>query len=128
MAGTFDFNSLERKYGKKVSSGLVFDSAILDLKTKDFINTIKKVFGDSFDSVFKKRKIRAGIGKMRGRKYKSSAGLLFVIGSEELMKRKGVDVVRVNDITLKDLSPNGEPGRIACYTENAIKELGEKFS
>jgi hypothetical protein len=25
------------------------------------------------------------------------------------------------------LSPNGEPGRITCYTEKSIKEIGEKF-
>ena len=88
---------------------------------------MKKVFGDAFEKIFKKKKIRAGIGKMRGRKYKSNAGMLFVIGANEAMKRKGITVVKVPELKISDLSPNGEPGRFTCYTENAIKEIGERF-
>ena len=73
LAGTVDAKSLEKKYGKKVESGFVFDGKILDIKTKDFIVVIKKVFGDAFATVLKHKSIRAGIGKMRGRKYKSNA-------------------------------------------------------
>lgn len=127
LAGTIDVKFLEKKYGKKVESGFVFDDAILKLKTKNFIVVMKKVFGDAFGTILKHKSIRAGIGKMRGRKYKSNAGLLFVIGNEENMKRKGVEVVRVCDLTIKDLSPNGEPGRLVCYTEKAIKDIGERF-
>ena len=64
---------------------------------------------------------------MRGRKYKSNSGLLFVIGSDEKMARKGVDVVGVRDLRIKDLAPNGEVGRLVCYSENAVKEIGEVF-
>ncbi len=127
IAGTIDAKSLEKKYGQKIESGFVFNDKILDVKTKEFIFAMKKVFGDSFDKVLKRKSIRAGIGKMRGRKYKSNAGLLFVISNEEKMKRKGIEVVTVNDLKVKDLSPNGEPGRVVCYTEKAIKEIGEKF-
>ncbi|MCK4996977.1 50S ribosomal protein L4 [Candidatus Pacearchaeota archaeon] len=127
IAGTVDAKSLAKKYNKKVESGLVFESDILEVKTKDFIATMKVVFGDAFSTVLKNKQIRAGIGKMRGRKYKSNAGLLFVLGNEESMKRKGITVVNVCDLTIKDLSPNGEPGRLVCYTENAIKDMGERF-
>jgi large subunit ribosomal protein L4e len=127
LAGTMDANSLEKKYGRIVESGFVFENKILEAKTKDFIIVMKKIFGDAFTSVLKTKSTRAGIGKTRGRKYKSNAGLLFVVASDEKMKRKGVDVVGVNELTIKDLSPNGEPGRLACYTEKAIKEIGERF-
>ena len=83
LAGTIDAKFLEKKYGKKVDSGFVFQAGILEIKTKDFIAVMKKVFGDAFGTVLKHKSIRAGIGKMRGRKYKSNAGLLFVIGNEE---------------------------------------------
>jgi ribosomal protein L4 len=43
------------------------------------------------------------------------------------MKRKGIDIVNVKELNIKDLCPNGEPGRITCYTETAIKEIGERF-
>ena len=128
LSGTIDTRSLERKYGKETRSGFVFDNAILKVKTKDFIVTMKKVFGDSFSTVLKHKTIRAGIGKMRGRKYKSNAGLLFVLGNEEFMKRKGIEIANVNNLTIRDLSPNGEPGRLVCYTEKAIKDIEEKFT
>jgi large subunit ribosomal protein L4e len=127
FAGTVDAKSLEKKYGKKIESGFVFDEKILEVKTKEFIIAMKKIFGDVFDTVLKHKTIRAGIGKMRGRKYKTNAGLLFVVANDEKMKRKGIEIVNVEDLTIKDLSPNGEPGRLVCYTEKAIKEIGERF-
>ncbi|MDP2947422.1 MAG: 50S ribosomal protein L4 [Nanoarchaeota archaeon] len=127
FVGTIDSKSLENKYGKKINSGFVFDELILNLKTKDFFEVLKKVFGDNFVNVLKIKTVRAGKGKMRGRKYKSNAGMLFVIASDEKMQRSGIDVVKVDELKVSDLSPNGEPGRIACYTEKAIKQIGEKF-
>ena len=127
FAGTIDSDSLEKKYGKKIISGLVFSDDVLKLKTKDFLVLLKKVLSDSYEKALKKKTIRAGKGKARGRKYKSNAGLLFVIGSEEEMKRTGIDVVKVNEITIKNLAPNGVAGRITAYSENAIKEIGERF-
>ncbi len=128
LVGTFDALSLEKKFGRKMEIGGVFTSDILDIKTKDFILAMKEVFGESSESVFKTKTIRAGIGKMRGRKYKSNAGMMFVIGNEEGMKRKGIEVVRVNDLNVKDLAPNGVAGRLVCYTEKAIEEIGGRFA
>ena len=106
---------------------VVFDKGIFGIKTKDFILVLKKVFGDDFNGVLKNKKIRAGKGKMRGRKYKSNAGLLFVIGSDEKMSRKGIDVVSVKDLAIKDLTNNGVVGRLVCYSESAVKDLGVRF-
>ena len=127
LAGTINAKFLEKKYGQKVESGFVFNDEILKIKTKDFIACMKSVFGDAFSYVLKHKSIRAGIGKMRGRKYKSNAGLLFVIGNDEKMKQKGIEIVNMKDLTIKDLSPNGEPGRLVCYTEKAISEIGGRF-
>jgi len=127
FSGTVDSKSLERKYGKKIISGIVFEDKILELKTKEFFSILKKVLGESFEKVLKKKNIRAGIGKMRGRKYKSNAGLLFIISNSEKMKRVGIDVRKVDELSIRDLSPNGEPGRITCYTKNAIKEIEGRF-
>lgn len=128
LAGTVDSKSLENKFGKKAEGGFVFNEKILSAKTKDFFEALKSVFGENYARVLKKKSIRAGIGKMRGRKYKSNAGLLFVIGNEESMKRSGIDVVKVKDLMISDLSPNGEPGRLVCYSENAIKDIGARFA
>jgi large subunit ribosomal protein L4e len=127
FTGTTDVEALEKKYGQKIEGGFVFEAKILEVKSKEFVASMKKVFGDAINKVFKKKSIRAGIGKLRGRKYKSNSGFLFVISSEENMKRKGIEIVKVSELTIKDLSPNGEPGRLAGYTEKAIKEIGERF-
>ena len=127
LVGTFDVKSLERKFGRKMELGGVFDAGILDVKTKDFVLAMKNVFGESFDSVLKHKSIRAGIGKMRGRKYKSNAGMLFVVGDGESMKRKGIEIVRVGELTVKDLAPNGVAGRLVCYSEKAVEEIGGRF-
>lgn len=128
LVGTFDAKKLEKKFGRKMEIGGVFTEDILTTKTKDFVLAMKAVFGDSFGSVLKNKTIRAGIGKMRGRKYKSNAGLLFVVGNEEEMKRKGIEVMKVKDLSVKDLAPNGVAGRLVCYSENAIKDIEERFA
>ncbi len=103
----------------------VFSSDFLKLKSKEFFEVLKKTFGD--EKVLKKKSVRAGKGKLRGRKYKSNAGALFVIGGKEDMKRKGIEVVKTNELKIKDLAPSGRVGRLTCYTEDAIKEIGEKL-
>jgi large subunit ribosomal protein L4e len=99
----------------------------LKLKAKQFLELLRKSFGKTFERILKKKEIRAGRGKLRGRKYKSNAGMLFVVGSDEKMRITGIDVVSVNELEIKDLAPNGEPGRIAIYSEKAIKEIGQRF-
>ena len=127
LSGTFNEKSLEKKYGSKMPLSFVFEESLLETKTKEFFEILKKLYGEAFDKVLKKKSVRAGKGKLRGRKYKSNAGLLFVIATEEKMSRKGISVVRVNELKLSDLAPNGISGRLVCYSENAIKELGERF-
>jgi large subunit ribosomal protein L4e len=127
FVGTISKIYIEKKFNIKSDSGFIFSDDILATKTKDFLETMKAVFGETYEKVLKKKQVRAGKGKTRGRKYKSNAGLLFVISSKEEMKRKGIDVVKVNELKISNLSPNGEPGRFVCYTENAIKEIQERF-
>ncbi|MEI7719087.1 MAG: 50S ribosomal protein L4 [archaeon] len=124
LSGTFDAKSLEKKYDVKVTnSAIVADTKVLELKTKKFIEFLEIVFGDAFQKLLKQKRVRAGSGKSRGRKYKSNAGLLFVIASDEKMNRSGVAVVKAKELSVSDLSPNGQPGRFAIYTEKALKEI-----
>jgi len=116
---------LEKKYGEKVNVPVVFSSDVLSIKTKDFIQTIEKLFNNL--KVLKEKRIRPGRGKTRGRRFKSNVGLLFVVGNDEEMQRKGIEVMKVSELAAKDLSPNGVPGRLVCYTEKAIKQISEKF-
>jgi len=105
---------------------LIVESKISNLKTKEILNSLRSILGDKiFNVAIKKRKVRAGIGKMRGRKYKKNAGLLLVIGENENLKNSLVDVVSVKNLNVTNLA-NGGLGRLVIYTENAVKYLENK--
>jgi len=92
-------------------------------KSKELIATLKNIFGNSFNLVLKKKSQRAGIGKSRGRRYKSNAGLLIVTGSDEKIRFKGLDIKPLNEITIEDLFPLG---RLTLYTKKALEDMKVK--
>jgi len=117
----------ERLKDKKVEGvPFVVEGKFVKLKTKELISSLKKILGELFEVALQKKNIRAGKGKARGRKYKKNAGVLIVIGKNEKLKVKGIDVIQTNSLGVSDLA-KGEPGRLVIYTENSIKELGEKL-
>jgi large subunit ribosomal protein L4e len=78
------------------------------------------------------RTIRAGRGKMRGRKYKNPKGPLVVVGEDKgislgARNHAGVDVVVVNNLNAELLAPGTHPGRLTIYTKSAVEKLGELF-
>ena len=79
------------------------------------------------------RRVRAGKGKRRGRKYKRKKGPLIVVSSEneEILKAarniEGVDVVPVDKLSVTHLAPGGHPARLTVWTKKAIYMLQEKI-
>jgi large subunit ribosomal protein L4e len=130
LSATADEKEITKRYktleGKKIENlPFVVESKLTTLKTKQILESLKKILGkDLFKLALQKKSIRSGKGKLRGRKYKHNAGLLIVVGKEEKFKFNGVDVVNVKCLGVTDLA-NGGAGRLTLYTENAIKNLGE---
>ena len=118
----------ERLKDEKITTlPLIVESKLTELKSKEVLVGLKKILGEKlYDIAIQKKSIRKGIGKLRGRKYKSTAGMLLVIGNEEKLKITAFDVQKVNKLGINDLA-NGGVGRLTVYTEEAIKELGAKF-
>jgi large subunit ribosomal protein L4e len=100
---------------------LVVEDKILKLKSKEFFVCIERILGDFYSVAIQKRTQRAGIGKMRGRRNKKNAGMLLVIAKDETININGIDVVRSNEISVRDLADNG--ARLTIFTEKAIKDL-----
>ena len=75
----------------------------------------------------KDRKVRAGKGKTRGRRYKNTRKILLVIGEKEKIPSSIFNTLKVSQLNVKAMSLNGTPGKLVVYTETAIKELGSKF-
>jgi large subunit ribosomal protein L4e len=62
---------------------------------------------------------------------KHSVGPLLVVGESKSARRAfrnfvGVDVVRVQDLSVGDLAPGTHPGRLTVWTESAVKTLAGK--
>lgn len=113
-----------KKLDKKAP--FIVSSEILKLKTKELLKSIKSIFGEElFEKSIRKKSVRAGKGKLRGRKYKSNAGMIFVIGENEKLKTNLFEIQSVKRLSTEDLARGGV-GRLTIYTEEAIKNLGEK--
>lgn len=127
LSATANKKFVEKKYSKidKVEKEIPFvvDSKIVGLKTKELLKNLKKILGEKlFDAAVKKKSVRAGKGSRRGRKYKSNAGMLFVVGENEKLKTGAFDIVNAKNLGVNDLARGGL-GRLTIYTENAIKFL-----
>jgi len=117
------YSSIE-KIDKKVP--FVVSSEITKLKTKQILEKLKIILGNLYEVSLKKKSIRSGKGKLRGRKYKSTAGMVLVLGNDEKLKTKLFEVKKINELNINDLAKGGL-GRLAIYTEKAIKDLESKF-
>ncbi len=127
LAATSNQELLKKRYqtlNKKTIPKLpiIVESRILQFKTKEFFSSLKKILNELYNVALQKRKIRAGKGKLRGRKYKKSKGMLLVLGNNEKYKIQGIEIKQADKLGVKDLAL-GEPGRLVVYTENSIKTL-----
>ena len=117
---------VERYYRIKEIKGIEFpvivESKISELKTKELINSLDKILGEL--KILKEKNSRSGRGKLRGRKTRTSKGLIIITGNDEKMKTDMVDNVKVKELIVSDLYPSG---RIAVYTEKAIKDLEDLY-
>jgi|TARA_Y100000310_G_scaffold251425_1_gene257934 large subunit ribosomal protein L4e len=131
LSATADKDYITKKYdsldGVKRDGPLIVDSKLSSLKAKELKSSLKEILGDLFDVAVQKKAIRAGKGKLRGRKYKKNAGLLLVVGNDEKLKSSSFEAVRVGELGVTDLARGGL-GRLTVYTEKAIEELNKRFS
>ena len=76
------------------------------------------------------RHVRAGMGKLRGRRYKMPRSVLFVTtdGKAPAVRNlTGVDVVRAEALGTEDLAPGGDAGRLTVFTKGALEHLQEVY-
>jgi len=97
-------------------------------KTKDLENLLKKLGLEEELKRLGKKKVRPGKGKMRGRKYKRRVGPLVVIEKDEGIVKAcknlpGIEVKDVKKISVEDLAPGSNPGRLTIWSESSIKGL-----
>ena len=111
---------------------LVIESKLEYLsKTKEVREFIKKIgLGDELKRTAK-RKVRAGRGKSRGRKYQTKKGPLIVVSKDcPLIKAarniQGLDIEQVKLLNVELLAPGANPGRLTIYTKDSIEKMSKE--
>ena len=74
------------------------------------------------------RHIRAGRGKMRGRRYRQPRSVLVVVKEARTVRRllgnlPGVEVISPAALNAEVLAPGGDPGRLTVFSEGALEVL-----
>lgn len=74
------------------------------------------------------RHVRAGRGKMRGRRYRQPTSLLVVVKDTTTVRRlfgnlPGIEVVTPAALNAERLAPGGDPGRLTIFSEGALEVL-----
>jgi large subunit ribosomal protein L4e len=112
-----------------------FEGAALT-KTKAAIALLQAIgAGPDLVKVQKSKKLRAGKGKLRGRRYRQRRGPLVVynpdVDGKELVKAfrniPGVESSSVYSLNLLQLAPGGHLGRFVVWTSSAFAALDEIY-
>jgi len=122
------------RFESTLSLPVVVEDAIESLEAKEGVTrkgvSVLRHLGlyDDVDRVKDGRHIRAGRGKMRGRRYRQPRGILLVVKEPSKVRRSfanlpGVEVVAPASLNAELLAPGGDPGRLAVFSEGALEAL-----
>jgi len=142
---------INQKEKQKAFRSAVAASIRIDLlkgRGHKFDGTVPVIFEDKFESLARtqevisaldsvgvyqdverakeSRTVRAGRGKLRGRRYKQRKSLLIVTSGPEFRAARnlsGVDVVTVDQLNVEHLAPGMQAGRLTVWTESALVRL-----
>lgn len=109
---------------------IVVEDQIQEIKkTKELVEFFKKIGLEKELERIKEKKIRAGRGKTRGRKYRRKVGPLIVIKEDKgigkaVRNLPGANVSRVENLSAEYLAPGAVPGRLTIWAKAAIEKLG----
>ncbi len=119
-----------------VISGYTEDGEKMDIEslsteksTKKFLAMMESIgVGDDILRAKNGRNIRAGKGKMRGRRRRTPKSILLVVAQRDGLAKAarnvpGVDVAVAKDLCAEDLAPGGDAGRLTVWTKSAIEAL-----
>merc|ERR1719287_404335 len=102
-------------------------------KTKQAVDSLKKLgCEEELQRVIDSKKVRAGKGKMRNRRYTMRRGPLVIYNEDNGIVRAmrnipGVETACVTRLNLLKLAPGGNFGRFIIWTEGAFQKLNEMY-
>ncbi len=118
------------KFDEKVTLPIVIEDDFENIKkTKEVVEILEKIgIGTDILRSANGKHVRAGKGKMRGRRYRVPKSLLIVSLKEGLEKNSknlsGVDITKPQELNIELLAPGGIAGRLTVFTKSALTKLG----
>lgn len=119
------------KFGEEVTVPVLVKDEFESIKTtKKAIEALKSIgVYDDVQRALDGKQVRAGRGKMRGRRYRIPKSLLVVVskecpGARSVKNLPGVDVTTPAGINASMLAPGGDPGRLLLISESAFQVIG----
>ncbi len=133
LAASLNKELLKMRGHKSDHSPVVFTDDFESVKKAKQIEELLEKIGLAAElERCREKKVRAGIGKMRGRRYQKKKGLL-VITAEDCAAIKasrnlpGVDATTVAGLNAELLAPGCQAGRLIVLTKNAVAALSKKY-
>jgi large subunit ribosomal protein L4e len=133
LAATADTEVVKKRghrFDDKITLPIIVDDDFEKIKkTKEVIEVLEKIgiYSDVLRSANGKH-VRAGKGKMRGRRYRTPKSLLIVSTKETIEKSSdnlsGVDIAKPHQLNIEHLAPGGIAGRLTIFTKSALTQLG----
>jgi large subunit ribosomal protein L4e len=122
------------KISKLEEVPLVFDDKINSIKkTKEAIKAMESVGAyPDVEKVKRTKKLRAGKGKMRNRRFVLRKGPLVIYDESDGIDKAfrnlpGVELAKVDNLSVLNLAPGGHLGRFCVWTQSAFNKLDKLF-
>lgn len=121
------------KIDEKVALPVIVDAAFEKIeKASEMLTAFDKIgLSADLERASEGVHVRAGRGKMRGRRLRKPTSILLVASDPSKLLRgagnlPGVDVCAPKDLNTEMLAPGGVAGRLTVFTEGALKLLEAK--
>ncbi len=102
-------------------------------KTKEVLEVFKNLgLNNDIQRAKDGIKVRSGIGKLRGRKYRKPKSVLVVVSNlcnavKASKNLPGVNVVTADDLSVLHMAPGADAGRLTLWTESAVEKINKRF-
>lgn len=118
------------RFSGKISVPIVVQDAIEEIEsTSEAVEFFEALgIGEDLDRAKDGKHIRAGRGKMRGRRYRTPKGPLLVVRNAARVRQgfgnlPGVEVTTPSGLNAEVLAPGGNPGRLTVFSAGALEAL-----
>ncbi|HUT27197.1 MAG TPA: 50S ribosomal protein L4 [Methanomassiliicoccales archaeon] len=136
LAATADAEKVKargHRFNEELTLPVVIEDRLEDVRSTAEVLDVLMSLGLQDDVIRSKDgiRVRAGRGKMRGRRYRMPRSLLIVVSNHDVALIKGarnlpgVEVMNAEGLNSGLLAPGGLPGRLTVFTESALKIVGE---